>query len=77
MDTAICGEPRWVLAGQLPYGDSLHCSTFLPTSVQSSVSAATRNMLFFLPNGTTLTPTREAGLVLAKLPEPELPHDFF
>ena len=29
VDTAICSKPGWDLAGQLLYGDSLHCSIFL------------------------------------------------
>ena len=51
------------LAGQLLYGDSLHRSNFVLTSVSSAVSAAMCSMQVVLPNGTTLVPTREAGLV--------------
>jgi hypothetical protein len=63
VDRAICSKPGGDLAGQLLYGDSLHRSNFVLNSAWPAVSAATCGMQFVLPNGTTLTPTREAGLV--------------
>ena len=68
VDRAICSKPGWDLAGQLLYGDSFHRSNFVLTSVSSAVSAAMCSMQLVPPNGTTLVPTREAGLVQIAIP---------
>jgi len=62
VDTAICTKPCEDLAGQLLYGDSLHCSNFL-ADLGGSVVIAMCNMQLVLPKIYHASATRGVGLV--------------